>query len=88
MRKTILMAAAALLLGMAAGRAAPAAKDPMCAIGGQANNPSWAEHYKCWARPAPAKAVAQRPGKSKDPMCGVGVQANNQSWAEHYHCWR
>lgn len=87
MKKTILLASVALLLGAAAGQAAPAVKDPMCGVAGQSNNQSWAERYNCWGRPAPARPVAHRPGKPKDPMCGVGARNNDLSWQEHYHCW-
>jgi hypothetical protein len=84
----LLIAAAALTLGATAAQAAPAAKDPMCGIGNQANNQSWAEHYNCWGHPAPTKQVAHRPGPARDPMCTVGARANDLSWQEHYRCWK
>jgi hypothetical protein len=86
MKKLLIAAAVVAMAGgafVAQGQAAPA-KDPMCGIGVQTNNQSWAEHYGCW-KGAAVKLVAAKPSK-KDPMCGMG-QANNVSWSEHYGCW-
>jgi hypothetical protein len=86
MRKLLIaVAAGALVAGLAGYVQAAPAKDPMCAMGSQATNQGWQDHYHCWAGPM-AKPVAAKPSK-KDPMCSMGSQSTNQGWADHYGCW-
>lgn len=93
--KKLMIAAAGLALAATMGaapigqaQAAPAAKDPMCALGSQGGSQSWQDNYHCWGHYTPAKTVAHVPkGPAKDPMCSLGAQSGSQSWAAHYHCW-
>lgn len=85
MRKLLIaVAAGAAAVALAGqGLAAPAAKDPLCAMGSQSTSQSWQDHYHCWSGPV-AKPVAAKPSK-KDPLCAMA--GTNQSWADHYGCW-
>jgi hypothetical protein len=92
--KKLLMTACGLAFVAALGlypvgpaQAAPA-KDPMCNVAAQANNPNWQEHYHCLAAPSAVQptAAAQPAPIAKDPMCNIAAQANNLSWQDHYGC--
>jgi hypothetical protein len=91
MMRTLLIGTATLALALplvGQASAAPAAKDPMCAIGSQGTNQSWADRYGCWGHYAPTKVSAQPSrGPAKDPMCGLPITGGSQSWAQYYHCW-
>jgi hypothetical protein len=94
--KKIVVAAAVLTIGVAAGSSlatAATTKDPMCNLAKSQKNPvSWNAYYHCLGtQPKVAQARAQTPGprvrSMRSPYCDMAKsQKNPVAWNAYYHC--